>query len=71
MIDLSVLAEHGFFDDLKIDNSVFSQQFLNDFMALGKEKTRAVRNRLSEILDTDLDEWDLSLIHISEPTRPY
>ena len=60
VIDLSVLAEHGFFDDLKIDNSVFSQQFLNDFMALGKEKTRAVRNRLSEILDTDLDEWDCS-----------
>jgi fumarylacetoacetase len=58
--DLSVLAEHGFFDDLNIDSDVFYQPYLNDFIALGKEKTRAVRNRLSEILDDDLDEWDAS-----------
>ena len=58
--DLHVLAEHGFFDDLGISLEVFYQPFLNDFIALGKEKTRAVRNRLSEILDSDLDEWDAS-----------
>jgi fumarylacetoacetase len=58
--DLLVLAEHGFFDDLYIRQSVFAQPYLNDFMALGKEKTRAVRDRLSEILDDDLDEWDAS-----------
>ncbi|GJM32165.1 MAG: fumarylacetoacetase [Saprospiraceae bacterium] len=56
--DLAVLAEDGFFDDLDIDKSVFSQPYLNDFMALGKTKTGAVRNRLSEILDDDLEEWD-------------
>ncbi len=60
VIDMSVLAEHGFFEDLAIDTTVFSKPFLNDFMALGREKTRAVRNRLSEILDTDLDDWDAS-----------
>ncbi len=60
IIDLTVLAEHGFFEDLKIDTTVFSQRYLNDFIALGKEKTRAVRNRLAEILDTDLEEWDAS-----------
>lgn len=58
--DLKVLADHGFFDDLDIDKAVFGQPVLNDFIALGKEKTSAVRNRLSEILDDDLDEWDAS-----------
>lgn len=58
--DLQALAEHGFFEDLNIDRSVFSSAYLNDFIALGKEKTRAVRWRLSQILDQDLDEWDAS-----------
>ncbi|MCB9040260.1 MAG: fumarylacetoacetase [Lewinellaceae bacterium] len=58
--DLQVLSEHGFFDDLHIDARVFAQPFLNDFMALGKAKTGAVRNRLSEILDDDLEDWDAS-----------
>lgn len=58
--DLAVLAEHGFFDDLNIDKNVFTQAFLNNFIALGKDKTGAVRNRLSQILDQDLEEWDAS-----------
>ena len=58
--DLQVLSEHGFFDDLNIDPRVFAQPCLNDFMALGKSKTGAVRNRLSEILDDDLEDWDAS-----------
>jgi len=58
--DLYVLAEHGFFDDLDIARDTFRQPVLNDFIALGKSKTRAVRNRLSEILDDDLETWDAS-----------
>ncbi len=58
--DLVVLSEHGFFEDLKIDTDVFAQPCLNDFIALGKAKTSAVRNRLSAILDRDLEEWDAS-----------
>lgn len=58
--DLQVLADHGFFDDLGIASSVFSQFSINPLMAQGKEKTRALRNRLSEILDSDLEEWDAS-----------
>lgn len=58
--DLQVLSEHGFFDDLGLPREVFRQPSLNAFMGLGKDKTRAVRNRLSEILDDDLDEWDAS-----------
>lgn len=60
VIDLKVLAEHDFFEDLDVDVAVFAQPYLNAFMALGKDCTRAVRNRLSEILDNDLEEWDAS-----------
>ncbi len=58
--DLQVLSEHGFFDDLGIDIRVFAQPYLNEFIALGKKKTSAVRSRLAEILDDDLEEWDAS-----------
>ncbi len=58
--DLAILTEHQFFDDLEIDTSVFQQRYLNDFIALGREKTSAVRHRLSQILDNDLEEWDAS-----------
>jgi fumarylacetoacetase len=58
--DLQVLAEHGFFDDLGLNRDVFAQPVLNDFIALGKEKTSAVRNRMSQILDSDFEAWDAS-----------
>lgn len=58
VINLPVLAAHGFFDDLGIDRAVFSRPALNDFIALGKEKTSAVRLRLSDILDDDRESWD-------------
>ena len=52
------VAEHSFFDDIEFDKSVLSKRYLNDFIACGKPVTNAVRNRLSEILDTDHEEWD-------------
>ncbi|MCB0638243.1 MAG: fumarylacetoacetase [Lewinella sp.] len=58
IIDLYVVAEHGFFDDLDVPREVFQEQYLNDFIALGRKKTQAVRRRLSAILDTDREEWD-------------
>lgn len=58
--DLQVLAEHGFFDDLDVPREVFAQPTINSFMALGKTQTRAVRNRISEVLDDDLEDWDAS-----------
>lgn len=56
--DLAYLAEQGFFDDLAVPREVFSKPVLNDFIALGKAKTGAVRDRLSEILDDDRESWD-------------
>lgn len=58
--DLQVLAEHGFFDDLGIPREVFAQSVLNDLIAQGKQKTSALRNRISQLLDSDFEEWDAS-----------
>ena len=60
VIHLNVLAEHGFFDDLGLDLLVFEKSTLNDFISLGKEKTAKLRDRLSAILDKNLDDWDAS-----------
>ncbi len=49
VIDLSVVAELGFFAELNIDISVFFDSSLNGFIGLGKDVTRAVRERISEL----------------------
>ena len=57
VIDLSVLSDNGFFDELEIDNyGVFYAPVLNDFIALGKPITNAVRQRLSDLFNTDNQE---------------
>jgi fumarylacetoacetase len=53
IVDLSELAILGYFDGFDIDKKVFAQEFLNEFMALGKAKTNALRQHL-QILLTDL-----------------
>ena len=50
VVDLAAVSKLGCFDDLKIKKSVFSKDYLNDFISLGKEKTNAVRKRLQELL---------------------
>ncbi len=53
IIDLYELAQLGFFKNLNINKEVFNNAFLNDFMELGKDTTRAVRDRLSDLLDSN------------------
>lgn len=50
VVDLSYLANEGLFDEFDIPRPVFSQPHLNDFIALGKEKTNAVREFLQNLL---------------------
>lgn len=50
VVDLSFLANEGLFDELDIPRPVFSQPYLNDFIALGKNKTNAVRELLRKLL---------------------
>lgn len=49
IIDLDSLQNHFFFDELDLPASIFRQGSLNDFIALGKPTTSAVRERLIEL----------------------
>lgn len=73
VLDLTYLYENGFLDGLGLHAGVFNQKYLNDFMGLGKQVTREVRERLSELLSADCDELrdnkaarELALIPMSE-----
>lgn len=69
VIDLFLLSESGAFSDIDIDNQVFNSYFLNEFIALGKEKTNAVRLRIAEIFDiqnTEREKWQAALIPVTE-----
>lgn len=56
VVDLVYLHENGFFDGLSLPSGIFNQKYLNDFIGLGRKKTGAVRERLSELLRVDNDE---------------
>jgi fumarylacetoacetase len=73
VLDLVYLQENGFFDGLGLAPGIFNQPFLNSFLALGRKKCGAVRNRISELLRHDNDELksnvaarELALIHSRE-----
>ena len=75
VIDLAALAEFGFFDTLAFDTSTLSSAVLNDFIALGKPVTNAVRERVGELLSKDNKELsehakavEVCLIPIAEAT---
>jgi fumarylacetoacetase len=51
ILDLSELANAGLFDSIKFDKKVLEQKTLNDFIALGKPITNAVRERVSDLLN--------------------
>jgi fumarylacetoacetase len=53
VLDLSMMASFGYFDDLHFTVSDFSQDFLNPMMRHGKLAVRALRNRISELLSTE------------------
>ncbi|MDB5229042.1 MAG: fumarylacetoacetase, partial [Bacteroidota bacterium] len=49
IIDLSELYLQSFFED-KISHNVFEKEFLNDFLALGNETWKFVREKLQQLL---------------------
>jgi fumarylacetoacetase len=46
IIDLKYLADSGLFDDLNVLPTVFTAEYLNDFIALGKNITTSIRKRI-------------------------
>lgn len=53
ILDLSAVAEFGYFDALGLDKKVFSSSTLNAFIATGQANWRKVRDRVSELLDAN------------------
>ncbi len=56
VVDLAVMNYLDLFEELEIDNEVFNNPYLNQLMALGKTKTRALRDRIADLLDERNDE---------------
>jgi len=55
VIDLLALSDLGLLDGLDVPREVLAQPVLNDFIALGKARTGALRLRLAELLDAAAD----------------
>lgn len=55
VLDLVYLQQQGYLDGLDLPAGIFDQKYLNDFFALGRQKIRAVRERISELLRDDND----------------
>lgn len=53
VINLAMLHDGGYLNDVGLPLGVFNQSCLNDFLALGREKIRAVRNSVSKLLRHD------------------
>lgn len=51
VLDLLELKKTGVFNALNFDTNVFAKSTLNDFIALGKKTTSAVRARISKLLE--------------------
>ena len=56
VVSLTALARTGLLNDTLSDHTVFNRPVLNDFIALGKPVTNAVRLRVQELLETGNEE---------------
>ena len=52
-IDMGALQQLNYFDGIELTDDMFMQDTLNDFISDGKKTRRLVRNRLSEIFDSN------------------
>lgn len=56
VVDLAVLSAQGYFSAINISPIVFQSEYLNEFIALGKEQANKVRTRLIELFSKDNQE---------------
>lgn len=66
VIDLKVLFDFGYFYDLHFGQADFDTSSLNNMMRGGKEGTRALRNRISELFEASNEELKLNENHIQQ-----
>ncbi|WP_340073586.1 fumarylacetoacetase [Leptobacterium sp. I13] len=55
-IDLGALHQLGYFKNIPLTDDIFLQDTLNDFISDGKKTWRLVRNRISELFDSNNSE---------------
>ncbi len=67
VVDLAVLDELSYFDELDLPPGIFRKRYLNDFMALGKKKTGAFRKRLMQLLAEGQNEVRAQAWHFLHP----
>jgi len=65
VLDLSALGRLGYFNDI-VESVVFDSDYLNDMMMSGKATCRAIRNRVSELLQHDNEELSHNIDHRAE-----
>jgi fumarylacetoacetase len=53
ILDLSALTKREFLDSISLPSRVFEKETLNEFIDLGREKAREVRNHISLLLQKD------------------
>jgi fumarylacetoacetase len=53
IVDLVVLAEHGYFHPIAVSPLVLYNKYLNEFISLGKDFTTKVRERLIDLFSKD------------------
>ncbi len=58
LIDLSALHSMGLLAGLNIPRKALEQSTLNDLIGLGKSKTNALRQRLSDLLNAEDEQWN-------------
>ena len=63
VLNLATLVNEGYFNDLPFSAHVFQQDFLNPVMKYGKLAIRALRNRISELLQEDNNSFRLQQEH--------
>ncbi len=63
VMDLNALQHLHYFNGVNLPAHIFSAKHLNDFIALGKQTTRAVRDRISDLLTVENKELQNNEAH--------
>ena len=70
VLDLKTLYVLGYLDNLHFDATDFDTDSLNNLMAKGKQGTRDLRNRISNLLDASNDELQKNIHHAEQVLIP-
>jgi fumarylacetoacetase len=70
VLDLKTLFVLGYLENLPFELADFDSEFLNSLMKKGKKGTRDLRNRISKLLSTDLDDLQKNSHHVEQVLIP-